>query len=215
MSFDQLAGCYRTFEAIVAGSVMQQARTAFLSRCADCRHALLVGEGPGRFLVPLLQSFPHLRVTYIEQSSAMIEAARRYATSQGIDLARVDFRAMDVRTWKGDGLDADIVATHFFLDCFPSGELERCIGIIGDNLSPAAQWLMSDFRVPDRGWQRIRARLLLQMMYSFFRVVTRLEARCLTRPDDPLRKLGFRLVERRLFNFGFIHSDHWRRGTHE
>lgn len=211
MSFERLAGIYRAFEAIVAGSVMQQARTAFLSHCARSRHAFLVGEGPGRFLVPLLQSFPNLHVTYIDQSPAMIAAARRFATGQGIDLARVDFRAMDVRNWRSHRLDADLVATHFFLDCFPPGELERCIGIIGDNLASTAQWLMSDFRVPERGWQRIRARLLLKMMYSFFQVVTRLEARCLTDPDDHLRKLGFRIRERRLFNFGFIHSDLWCR----
>jgi hypothetical protein len=46
-------------------------------------------------------------------------------------------------------------------------------------------------------------------MYLFFRSVTRLPAGWLTPPDGLLMASGFVLRERRLFDWGLLHSDLW------
>ena len=55
MSFDRLAAHYHWMENLFAGGLMQRCRTTFLARTKDRRHALLVGEGTGKFLVELLR----------------------------------------------------------------------------------------------------------------------------------------------------------------
>jgi hypothetical protein len=58
MSFDTLAPYYRALELVLAGKVMQQCRTAYLDQTTGVKRALLLGEGPGRYLVELLQVNP-------------------------------------------------------------------------------------------------------------------------------------------------------------
>jgi hypothetical protein len=50
MSFDTLAPYYRNLEFALAGGLPQRCRTAFLAAAADSRRAVLLGNGPGRFL---------------------------------------------------------------------------------------------------------------------------------------------------------------------
>jgi len=234
MSFDSLAPYYRGMEFVTAGGLLQRCRTAFLGGTHGCRRALLLGEGPGRFLAELLRANARVEVTCVERSPRMIEAARGELKRRGLDGSRVRFENCDVFAWQplarpsailspSDGERAgvrgipasheqfDLVATHFFLDCFRRDELERLVAKAGEATTPNACWLLTDFQVPPRGWQRWRARAVLALMYAFFRAVTGLSAARLTPADEFLEAAGFRLVERRLANFGLVHADLWRR----
>jgi hypothetical protein len=71
---------------------------------------------------------------------------------------------------------------------------------------------MADFRLPERGWRRWRAKLILALLYAFFKLTTSLSASWLTPPDNFLTKAGFKLADRRQLNFGFAHADLWSRG---
>ena len=77
--------------------------------------------------------------------------------------------------------------------------------------TPEAIWLLADFREPERGCQRWRARIILALLYAFFKVATSLSARRLTPPDRFLAGAGFNLVERRFASFGLVHADFWQR----
>lgn len=213
MSFDTLAPWYRAMEAVSAGGLMQRCRTAFLAEATGCRQALLLGEGPGRFLVDLLRANPRVEVTCVERSPRMIQAAVRAVQRQGLEVARVKFENCDALTWRPRGKSYDLVATHFFLDCFRREELERLVAQVALGATDGARWLLADFRVPERGWQRWRARAALALMYGFFRFATGLSASRLTPPDDFLTTAGFRLAGQRLVNFGLARSDLWLKAT--
>jgi ubiquinone/menaquinone biosynthesis C-methylase UbiE len=269
MSFDTLAPHYRKMESVLAGNILQRCRTAFLDEAMNCHRALLLGEGPGRFLAELLRANPLVEVTCVERSPGMIEQARR--TLGESELARVQFVQADALSWQpltrpsvtlpvnrntssprpsppfgteervaagrerrrvwfmgSDGVKGtsaaigsnlfpqaqfDLVVTHFFLDCFRREELEALVAKVASVSTPDARWLLADFREPERGWRRWRARLVLAVMYGFFRVVTGLSASRLTQPDGFLEAAGFRLAGRRLANFGLAHSDLWLRNA--
>lgn len=256
MSFDTLAPHYRTMEAVLAGNILQRCRTVHLSEVTNCRRALLLGEGPGRFLVELLRSNPRVQVTCVERSPRMIEAALSRLT--GPELENVQFVEADALTCqpftpagvrpsraqerchnerlgitKGhprhhlaapeDGRTPirqsdvparfDLIVTHFFLDCFRPGELEQLVQKIAAASADHARWLLADFRLPPHGWQRWRARAVLALMYSFFRLATGLSARRLTPPDGFLEAAGFQLARRHTANFGLAHSDLWLRSA--
>jgi hypothetical protein len=48
------------------------------------------------------------------------------------------------------------------------------------------------------------------MLYRFFRLATRLPATSLTPPDAFLQQNGFALRERRVYDWGLLHSDRWQ-----
>lgn len=209
MSFDTLAPVYRPLEWVLAGRLLQQCRTAFLPQLQGCRRALLLGEGPGRFLGELISACPDLEVTVLERSPGMIrEAERVLAPGQR---ERVRFEAVEIRNWRPASAPYDLVASHFFLDCFQAQDVARIIERVARATSPHAHWLVSDFRMPRRGWRRIRARLIHGIMYAFFRSATDVSARQVTPPDSYLRAAGFRVQGRQHFNFGLLYAAWWRR----
>ena len=63
--------------------------------------------------------------------------------------------------------------------------------------------VMADFQAPASGIGQLRA----QLMYAFFRAVTGLSTSRLTPPDDLLRYHGFALRERRMAEWGLLHTD--------
>jgi len=239
MSFDTLAPYYRIMELVTAGGVLQRSRTAFLAEAANSRRALLLGEGPGRFLGELLRTNPYVEVTCVERSPRMIEEARKRLTES--ELARVHFLQADALTWQpltpslfpSDGERVaegrvrgilqsqeverrlhgkfDLIVTHFFLDCFRREELAELVAKIAESATEDARWLLADFREPESGWRRWRGRAALALMYGFFRVATGLSAARLTPPDGFLETGGFHLASRRRANFGLVHSDLWQR----
>lgn len=212
MSFDRLAPYYRPMEAVAAGRIMQRCRTSFLAETVGRQRALLVGEGPGRFLVELLRTAPRIEVTVLEQSARMIREAKSRVEKRGLDASRVEFHAMNALSCTPPAQGFDLIATHFFLDCFGPEELDVLVGKLGQSATEDARWLLGDFCIPKRGWRRFRARVIHATMYAFFRAATGLSAKRLTPPDPFLQKAGFQRAERRLFSLGLLHSDLWVRG---
>jgi SAM-dependent methyltransferase len=227
-------------EWVTAGGVLQRCRTAFLAETANSHRALLLGEGPGRFLVELLRTNPRVEVTCVERSPRMIEEAQKRLNES--ELARVQFVQADALQWQvgrvtpcapqalshlpngAHGVTRptarlalpqhegfDLIVTHFFLDCFRREELAELVAKIATSATADARWLLADFREPESGWRRWRGRAALALIYGFFRVATGLSASRLSPPDGFLETGGFRLASRRLANFGLIHSDLWAR----
>lgn len=212
MNFDRLAPHYSRLEILFAGRLMQRCRTVFLAEAKNCREALLVGEGAGKFLVELLRAQPQIRVTCLEASAGMIRQMQKRLDREGLDGSRVEFKQMDVLDWEPPREKYDLVATNFFLDCFRAGQLQRLVPLLAQSATREAIWLLADFRLPERGWQRWRAGVILAALYGGFKVATALSANWLTPPDRFLTEAGFVLVERREMNFGLVHADRWRRG---
>ena len=215
MNFDRLAPHYRWMERILAGEILQRARTRWLDALSDRSHLLIIGEGAGRALEVICERFPALHVTVVEASAQMIAAAKAHLEQREFPLEKITWVHADVRIWLADRPvepgNCDAVLTPFVLDCFAPDDVRTVIAGIAASTARNCTWLLSDFRLPEGGWRRSRGRVVHALMYGFFRVATKLEARRVTPPDDALRAGGFALAERRLFNAGLIHSDLWRR----
>lgn len=208
MSFDLLAPHYRWMEWILAGRKLQRCRTAFLSVINEPRNALLLGEGNGRFLEAFVTKFPHCHVTYLDASRKMLELARARLREK---TSNVEFVHADIRDWSPAAQPFDLVVSHFFLDCFRPEQLEQIVGRIAASTTTNARWLIADFRQPQEGWRKWRAKWILCSMYLFFRWATALPAAGLTPPDRFLQRSGFVLTEQRLFDWGLLHTDLWLR----
>ena len=208
-NFDWLAPYYRAMEWVLAGPKLQRCRAAFLNSLPAPRHALIVGQGTGRFAEALLRAHPNIRCTCVDSSQRMLEVARRRLESRGLDTALVDFVHADILEWSPPAQAFDLVVTHFVLDCFRADQLEKLMPSLAVSATPDARWLLADFQEPAAGFARWRARAILEMMYLFFRSAVGLPAAEWTCPDEWLVQNGFTLRERRTFEWGLLHSDLW------
>lgn len=210
MSFDVLAPHYRWMEFVLAGEKLQRCRTAFLEKAMGAKKVLILGEGNGRFLVECRRKLPEAKIICVDASARMLaEAKERLSRARG-DCRRVDFVCANALEWIPPEDGFDLIVTHFFLDCFHKEQLELLITKLTGAVVPGANWLLADFQAASEGLERWRSRIILWMMYRFFRVVTRLPAGKLTPPDDLLGRTGFRLQERRVSEWGLLRSDWWQ-----
>ncbi len=211
MSFDTLAPHYRWMEPLLAGEKLQRCRVAFLAHVTTAKRILIVGEGHGRFLVECRRALPAAQITCVDASQRMLAIARSRLANAGLGSERVTFLHADVLAWNPPAGVADLLVTHFFLDCFRPEQLRLLIAQLAQAAQPHAAWLLSDFQVPPAGLPRLRARLILKAMYVFFRVATRLPAGKLSCPDDLIRNQGFELRHRHQSEWGLLRSDFWER----
>lgn len=211
MNFDGIAPHYRWIEFACAGDLLQRCRTAFLPQIGKPRNILILGEGNGRFLIECRRQFPHANISCVDSSAKMLDRARGKLEKAGLSVEHIDFIHADALQWSAPAQTFDLIVTHFFLDCFRAEQLKLLVAKLASAATADAQWLLADFRVPDRGAPRFRSRLILWLLYRFFRITTGLHARELTPPDSLLEINGFQLRDRRIVDFGLLHSDWWMR----
>lgn len=211
MSFDAIAPHYRWMEFILAGEKLQRCRTRFLDEIPAPRHILLLGEGHGRCLIECCCRFPDTSITYVDASAKMLAQASRRLERCGIGIRQVEFIHADALEWQPLPRTFDLIITNFFFDCFRADQLEQIISRISAAATPDTNWLIADFQTPTHGVKRIRAQLILRVMYAFFRAVTRLPAKQLTPPDSFLMNAGFRLHRRINTDWDLLHCDWWQR----
>jgi ubiquinone/menaquinone biosynthesis C-methylase UbiE len=209
--FDRLARHYEWMELLLAGCKLERCRNAFWNEIPSPQSALLVGEGHGKFLASLLERNPGARVTCVDASANMLEVARNRLLRGTLPLQRVEFIQAELPAWKPPAGCYDLVATHFFLDCFPRDQLAAVIDNLQRAARPGSCWLISDFHIPGSGLRRLRARAIHRLMYAFFRLVTKLPASSLVPPQPFLRRSGFVRVRRVEFDRGLLCAELWRR----
>jgi SAM-dependent methyltransferase len=204
MNFDRIAPHYRWLETITMGHALQRCRTAWLDTVTDARDDLILGEGNGRFLAECGCRLKEARFTVVDGSAKMLALARRRHPD-------AVFIQAELPGWKPLPESFDLIVTHFFLDCFPAEEVREVVESLAAAARPRARWLLADFREPERGARRLRARLLLALAYGFFGIAAGVRAHRLTAPDPTLTACGFHLKERVLYKAGLLHSDVWQR----
>ena len=211
MSFDRLARCYGVLETITAGCKMQKCRVALLDDIPVPRKVLLAGEGHGRFLWECVRRYPEARIVVVDSSAGMLQVARGKLTGLEATQDRVEFVHADVLQWEAPTGEFDLIATHFFLDCFTADSLAEVVAHLGEMASPDAHWLLADFQIAPTRWAGLRCRLIVGLLYRFFRVVCGLKADSLASPDEDLEKAGFFRHSQTTSEWGLLKSDWWWR----
>ena len=210
MNFDRIAPFYGPMERWLAGKCLHRCRTAFLGEIPVPRRVLMVGEGHGRFLGAFRERFPEADITVLDGSAKMLEISKaRLADHRGVEFVH----AM-VEDWETEQR-YDLIVTNFLLDCLPEATLERVIDQLASFAEPDADWLVAEFHIPEEGFSKWRSRIIVGLLYFFFRVVAGLEARQLHPPDAALERNGFARIRRKEWSWRLLKSEWWRRGVGE
>jgi hypothetical protein len=206
-NFDLVARPYRWMEYLSFGPLLQRCRTCRIGQLKECRRALVLGDGDGRFLAQLMKTNPRIEAEAVDASPAMLHLLEKRIVSVGAR-ERLTLRCEDVRSFSPSG-QYDMVATHFFLDCLSTSEIAALAERLKPNLSADAVWVVSDFAVP-LGLPGIPARLIVSFLYAAFGLLTGLRIRTLPAHGDALRAAGFRLSDRKIWLGGLLFSELWQ-----
>jgi ubiquinone/menaquinone biosynthesis C-methylase UbiE len=211
MGFDPLARWFAPLERVAFGDGMQRAREAatrlVVDEGADLERALFVGDGDGRGAQAFAAARPESELCLVDASRAFLARAEARLSARGV---RASYTRAEL---PHDALPAgpfDLLATHFFLDCFEGAELGAVIAALTAVAAPDARWIVADFHVPPEGWPRRRAQAWLGLLYPFFRATAGLHARRLEDPAPHLEAAGWRPVGRAVAQDLWL-SRLWRR----
>lgn len=211
--FDRLARPYRWMEYLSFGTVLERCRFHFLPQLRHTHHALLLGDGDGRFTATLLQQAPQAHAIAIDGSEAML-----YALRQRCEAIHADDRLTTICQLLNEGLPTavqasqfDVVTTHFFLDCLSEAEVD-CIAHDAITCTTAsAQWVISEFRIPAHGAMKLPSRIVVRLLYLAFGILTGLRTQQLPAYESILPKHGWYQSQQQTWLGGLLVSQLWQR----
>lgn len=211
-NFDCIARAYHWLEYLTLGHALERCRTYFLPQVEDRTHALVLGDGDGRFLARLYAANPDLRAVAVDTSAAMLALLRRRC-EQASFAARANLRTCNHSALEhAPSRDTNLIVAHFFFDCLTQPELDSLLQRLAAYTDPDTLWLISDFRIP-AGAFRIPAHLYVRTLYSLFRLLTGLQVTRLPDYETPLRAAGLVCIAQHLSLAGLLTTELWRRPT--
>ena len=204
--FDHIARAYRWLEYLTLGPLLARTRNCYLGLLHDRSHALILGDGDGRFTAALLTQNPQIQAEAIDLSRVMLRLLGDRCADHS---SRLQTHHCDVRTFTPVN-SPDLVVTHFFLDCLTQPEVDALVDRLTPNLTPNALWVVSDFRIPD-GLLRWPAWIYIRLLYFAFRLLTGLRTTRLPNYTAALKRHGFKIVASRHRMAGVLTSEVWQR----
>lgn len=204
--FDKLAKLYRWMEYLSFGPLLWRTRAEYLLQMRNARHALVLGDGDGRFTAALLRDNHGVRLHAVDASSAMLRRLQHRAASQG-DASRVSALHADATIALPEG-SFDLVCSHFFLDCLSDVQCAALADRVVRQMQSGARWVVSEFAVP-QGGLRLPARVLVRGLYVAFGLLTGLRVRHLPDYAAALRLAGLQRIAVQSWLGGILRAEMW------
>jgi ubiquinone/menaquinone biosynthesis C-methylase UbiE len=205
MNCDPIARWYRYAEYLTLGKALEKRRREYLSRMATAKHALLLGDGDGRFTAEFASANRSAKIDSIDLSKNMLALAARR-------LEALPFPTPAVRLLRADALTVplegpyDLIVTHFFLDCFSDSQIPELVERISSAATPDAQWIVSEFQTPN-----LAAGFIVKLLYLAFRLLTGSRVQRLPAYAKVLAAHGFQRFAGKTALGGLIISEFWQR----
>ena len=211
-NFDSLAHAYRWMEYCGFGLMLERCRFHFLSRCAQARHALVLGDGDGRFTARFLAANFTVQVDAVDASAAMLAVLQERARSSCPDAdVRLHTIQADLRRFTPTGKIYDLVVSHFFLDCLTEDDVSALVERLLPYLTTDAIWLVSEFSIPEVGLRRAGVTLLVRSLYLAFSLITQLRVRRIPDYAKVFHDNGFHRRENTGYLGAILVTEVWER----
>lgn len=191
--FNGIAPFYDSFARIIFGKELERAKRHYLNYVKDGHKILYIGGGTGSILPDLIEKHHDLEIDYIEASDKMIERAQKRVSHTGTSTINWIHGTEDNIDKKGY---YDIVITNFFLDLFRPEELDPLMSKINESVRLDGFWIFTDFYGRTKG---LKNRILVRVMYLFFRAIGAVKSNRLLRYGLYFEKMGFRRMAQERF----------------
>jgi len=203
MSYNLVARYYDKLSRLVFGDTLLQDQSYFLDRIPNGSKVLIAGGGTGWILEAITSLHPSLlEITYVDSSMKMTELAKM----RNVGNNQVTFIIAQVETISADHM-FDIVITPFFFDNFKEYTIRKIFSAIEKNLDKDGIWLYTDFR----NTKGLGQKLLLKIMYAFFRLFCGIEAGRLPDMGRCFGDFGYAAEQQMTFMNGFVETVVYKR----
>jgi SAM-dependent methyltransferase len=211
MNCDFIAPWYGWLEYASFGRALQRRRLEFLHEIENAQTVLILGDGDGRFTEAFVKRNRSATVDSVDSSAGMKRLVERRLRKAQCDAGRVRLIVADARTTELSGT-YELIITHFFLDCFTSGELELLVARVSRAACPGARWVVSEFQIPQGRLQWL-AVYAIQALYLGFRILTGLKTNRLPDYAAALKSAGYECVNQKKALGGLLVSQMWQQRT--
>lgn len=203
--FDRAAWFYDALAQLVFGSAIGRSQSYFLNEIPAGARVLLIGGGSGKLLQALLRHTACSHILYLEASPKMLAQARQRVEPELRQQAtQVEFR-LGTEAALHPSEQFNVIITPFLLDLFRPSRVAGMVQQLRKSLQPEGCWLHTDFSYTSTHtvfWQK----LLMRLMYRFFRLLCRIEASSLPDFDEIFRKAGLEKQQQKTFFRGMIEA---------
>jgi ubiquinone/menaquinone biosynthesis C-methylase UbiE len=212
MNVDRIAPLYEPVEHLCFGRALERRRNAFLDELKDARRAISCGEGDGRFMKALLESNFRGEVTAVDASWRMTQIGNRRVQRMNPEYrTRAEYVCADIAAFAPPE-SYDLIATHFFLDCFSTEAAASIIERVARWATPhGARWIISEFTQPLNPVGRLWSGAIIRSLYAGFRLTTGLRTTHLPDYLPALAAAGFGLRKQVHACGGLLVSELWER----
>lgn len=170
-NFDSVAWCYDGLSKLVFGNKLKQSQLILLEHIREGDRLLIIGGGTGWILEELLKFIKVKEIDYLERSANMLVRARKRMA--GFSGTKVNFIQGDQTNIPcRDKYDA-VIACYFF-DLFSEQSIASVIPVLKNALKEKGRLLVADFFLSERS--HFRHKVLIRMMYIFFKMTSNIEA---------------------------------------
>ena len=170
-NYNFIAPYYDFISRVIFGKAIIQAQACLLPHIPSNSHLLIAGGGSGWILEEVAKVHPGgLTIIYVDNSAKMIALAKKRKCGAN----KLIFICEPIENYLITQ-QFDCIFTAFFFDNFKIQKAAAIFQTIHPHLKPGGNWLYADFaptNLAKKYWQKI----LLKVMYFFFRVASKIEA---------------------------------------
>ncbi|WP_316797490.1 class I SAM-dependent methyltransferase [Pedobacter agri] len=198
-NYDKIAQHYDFLSRLVFGTSQVSAQINQLKYISSNSSILIVGGGTGWILEELAKLHQTgLKITFVEISAKMISLskARNYGNNE------VEFINLGIEEYEINN-HFDIIITPFLFDNFSRERCHKVFHKLHLSLNNSGLWFMVDFTTQTKGgnwWKKP----FLTLMYTFFNLMARVEAKKLVDMNPYFEKGGYQIIEERFYYAHFI-----------
>lgn len=204
-NYDAIAGSYDRVSRLVFGKSIMESQKVLLQYIHAHSRVLIVGGGTGWILeeIAVLNS-SGLVIDYVEISAKMIFLASKRQCGAN----KVNFINKPIEDYNATA-SYDVIITPFLFDNFAQDRAEKVFNKLNSVLMESGKWLFTDFHIGagQAFWQKA----LLRSMYTFFGLISHVEARQLPELTPIFSSAGYEIIFES-YHFGkFIRSVAYRK----
>lgn len=204
-NYDKIAFRYDKLSQFVFGDHIKQSQISLLSFISPGDNILIVGGGTGWILEEITKLHAGgLHIVYVEASAKMLALAK----AKNVAGNNVAFVHQYIEQYQSSST-FDIVITNFLFDNFDEETATKNFNHLNTLLNKKGKWLFSDFSINNK--TKVRYKLLLKIMYLFFKVASNIEANRLVNMNPLFLEKGYKEIFCKYYFNKFIKASCWEK----
>jgi ubiquinone/menaquinone biosynthesis C-methylase UbiE len=197
-TFNHIARWYDIVAQVVFFGAIKKSQINNLQSLDTAKSVLVIGGGTGWIINEIWQQNPNIYITYIDQSSKMIQMAQRRSLEGDVIFHNKDY--LDTVTDQ----TYDTIICNFFLDVFTEKDLETVVQKMKRQLNPDGKILFTDF-VAGKNHHLIK-RSLIKTMYWFFKCTNALSNTTLPNYHTAFLRANLDYTDEKKYYYNMISS---------